>query len=174
MEVKDEKLYIDLWNQCKSEIQRLCYIKLKGFPYDIEDTMSEIFIAFWEKDLKNDSPNNLKAWLYVVANNMINLKFREIYKDRENTVDLEDNEVDLLYSPDFVSNVENKELYNLLKSDIENRLSEGEQYFINLIYEDGMRLKEVAKIFGISYKATKQKHYRIINKIKKISKKYKM
>lgn len=163
----------ELWNKYEPDLRRLCGLKLQSYADEIDDVISETFLALCKKVTESGPPENPKAWLYGTANNLINLKFRKLYRAKEKTVSLSDKEYELPYSHDFAEEIEDNLLIEELKSELEKELSEQEKALLRYIYDDGLKMKKIAEILHTTEAAVKQKHYRLCNKIRKTaSKKY--
>ena len=57
--------------------------------------MSEVSLALCKQIKKYGEPNKPKQWLYATLNNIINLKYRELYKFKEKQESLENNDFEL-------------------------------------------------------------------------------
>lgn len=132
--------------------------------------LSELSFALWKKYLDNNLPENIRAWLYATADNMIRHKYREIFEQRNNTIPYIEEQYDLPYTDNFVFELENREISDNLYKLISDSLTDDEKLLMNLVYNEEMKLTEASKYFNSSYDAVRQKHYRTINKIKKIVK----
>lgn len=163
----EEEQSLDLWLKYEPEIRRFCNIKLYRFPDEVDDVVSEIFTAFWTTCKDGKTINYPRQWLYTVARNYVNKAFKRIYKDQENIVGLSDKEYILPYTHDSLLEIEAKEYCEILIEKTEKLLTDDEKRIMDL-YNKGMQLKEIAVIMGSTYPAIKQKHYRSVNKVKKI------
>lgn len=170
METVGERQCSELWSEFEPRIRSLCKVKLHSCPDEIDDVVSEIFLALCRRVSESGPPENPKAWLYGTANNLICMKYREIYKDRERTESLSCREYGLAFTNDFSEEIENRRFLEQLGQKLEDGLSEEEALLFKLIYEDEMKLKEAAKVMNITEAAAKQRHYRLCNKIRKTAK----
>lgn len=166
-----QKICTELWAQYEPNLRRLCKIKLQNYPDETDEVISELFLALCRKVSESGPPDNPKAWLYAAANNLINLKYRKIYKDKEKTVSLSDREYELPYTNDFADEIEDNILVEQLKEDLDKELTQQEKAFLGYIYQDGLKMKDIASLLNTTEAAVKQKHYRLINKIRKTAKK---
>lgn len=166
----DDEICTKLWNENVCRIRKICQIKLRSYPDEIEDVLSEVFLAFCEKTSKNGIPEKPTAWLYGTLNNLINLKYREIYKFKSNNANLLDKEYELPFQEDVIEEKIDEIYKNEIINKLKQLLTSDEYQLIQYIYFDKRKMREIAKILNTSEAAVKQKHYRICNKLRKIAK----
>lgn len=158
----------DLWIEYEPQLRKVAKTKLRSCPNEVDDVISDVFVALCEKVSKDEVPEKPKAWIYGTLNNIINLKFREIYKIKEKETGLSDEEYDLPLANDIIEE-KIDEIYNdEIKSRLKVLLTEDEYKIIHSIHFDKMKMKEVAKLHNSTEAAIKQKHYRICRKLRKI------
>lgn len=158
-----------LWIEYEHQLRKVCRAKLKSCPDEVDDVISEVFLALCEKISKDGVPEKPKGWIYGTLNNIINLKYRDIYKIREKEKSLYD-EYELPFDIDVIDE-KIDEIYNdEIKDKLKELLTEDEYQIIHSIHFDRMKLKEVAELHNSTESAIKQKHYRICNKLRKIIK----
>lgn len=172
MTVDETKICNEIWNKYKSRLQKICTIKLNNYPDEVDDVISEVFLALCEQIEKRGVPRNPKAWLYSTFNNILNSKYREIYKAKEKYVSLLENEYKLPYahvmhSKDILAKIYGDELQEFLKAE----LNENEYRLVQYIYYDKLKMAEIAVLENSTEAAIKQRHYRLCNKLRWLSKK---
>ena len=158
----------DLWIEFEPQLRKVATARLHNYPHEIDDVISDVFVALCEKIQKDGIPEKLKGWIYGVLNNKINLKFREIYQIKEKETDLLDAEITI---PITNNDIEEKidEIYNNeIKDKLRELLNEKEYEIIYLLHFKKLKIKEVAKMLNSTEAAIKQKHYRICRKLRKI------
>ena len=161
MNENQRKICTEIWQEYESQLRKICKIKLQSHPNEIDDVMSEVSLALCKQIKKYGEPNKPKQWLYATLNNIINLKYRELYKFKEKQESLENNDFELPFEENGIeSKIE--EIYN---NEIRDKLH-------SYIYFDRLKMKEIANIIGSTESAVKQKHYRICNKLRKSAKKF--
>lgn len=159
-----------LWLENEPELRRLCRIKMQSCPDDIDDVISEVFLALCRKVSEDSIPENPKAWLYSVLNNMIKTNYRKIYSLQNKQTSLSDEQYELPYE---YGGIEEKidELYsNEIWKKLKDLLTDDEYQIIKNIHYDRLKMKEIAQMNNTTESAIKQKHYRICNKLRKILK----
>lgn len=155
-----------LWKEYEPHLRMICNRKLKSCPDEIDDVIAEVFLALCEKATRGDFPIKPKNWLYGTLNNTINLKYREIYKTRERQEPLSSNEYKLSFEQDTINKKTEEIFFIQLKNRIKIILTEDEYQFIQSVYFDKLKMKEMADLHNTTEAAMKQKHYRIRKKLK--------
>lgn len=168
----ETKICNEIWEQYKSRLQKLCMMKLSHYPDEVDDVISDVFLALCEQVEKRGVPEKPKAWLYGTFNNILNSKYREIYKARQKYVRLLDQEYKLPYSAelsgkDILDKIYGEELQNFLKAE----LNENEYRLVQYIYYDKMKMAEIAVLENSTEAAIKQRHYRLCNKLRWLAEK---
>lgn len=92
MNENQRKICTEIWQEYESQLRKICKIKLQSHPNEIDDVMSEVSLALCKQIKKYGEPNKPKQWLYATLNNIINLKYRELYKFKEKQESLENND----------------------------------------------------------------------------------
>ena len=75
---------------------------------------------------------------------------------------------DLPYENDFSDLYVDRAFLDEFKKTLENELSKDDKEFIYYIYEKRLKMKEIADILDSTESAVKHRHYRLINKIRKM------
>ena len=149
------------------DVYCLCLSRLKR-KETADDVTQEVFLFFQEhyEELTDD---NIKAWLYAVANNKIREEFREIAKREKEliyaTVLGSQTGADMFYEMEEVFNITPEEVEEKKKGILAS-LSEKELELFEMIYTKHMEYKELAKILNVSEHAVRARVYRLRLKIK--------
>lgn len=149
-------------------MKKICHAKMAD-NNDIDDIISETYLAFCEHCKKHGLPDNPTAWLYSVLNRRINNKYREVYKNTKNNVHLDEIQ-NLSFEVDFEEELLKNVSIDELKTKIISKLTNDEYNLYELIYEKGTKYAEIAKKYSTTESAVKQRHYRLCSKIKKLAK----
>lgn len=161
------------WEDYEPDIRRICKIKLRSCPNEVDDVIQEVFLAFCKKVKTDGIPEKPKAWIYGTFRNILNLKYREIYKRQEHERSLTDKDYELPYEYDFTEMIIMKESVDEINGIINEVTTDSDKKLLKCIYEDNMKMKEAAEILGSTESAVKQKNYRINRRIRKaVMKKY--
>ena len=159
-----------LWGQYEPRLRVICEVKLRSNPDDVDDVISEVFAALCERLEKYGPPDNPQTWLYGTLNNKINLKFRDIYKKREFEKALSAMEIEVPF--DQKGTVIDEKIDELYNEEIKARLGEllkkDEYELVTAVYYEHMTYRDVALKLGTTESAIKQKHYRIMKKLRRV------
>lgn len=172
MNENQRKICTEIWQEYESQLRKICKIKLQSHPNEIDDVMSEVSLALCKQIKKYGEPNKPKQWLYATLNNIINLKYRELYKFKEKQESLENNDFELPFEENGIESKIEEIYNNEIRDKLSTFLSNDEYIIIKYIYFDRLKMKEIADIIGSTESAVKQKHYRICNKLRKLAKKF--
>lgn len=171
MSEDEKKLCTELWDIYKEPIHRVCSVKLRSCPCEIEDVVSEVFYALCKKVAESGPPEKPREWLYGTLKNLLNKKYRGLYLIRENETVFAESEIELPYKQDDISLKETEIYIEELMKVIEDILNDEEIELINHIYYSRLKHKEIADMKNTTESAIKQKHYRINLKLRKAAKK---
>ena len=145
------------WNEL---LYKYAFVRLRSKELS-EDVIQEVFTKAWHKrELFDPEKSSLKNWLFVIATNTI----RDHYRTRKEYVELE---TDIESSEDIERQISQKDLVNFVFRYI-RKLSERDQELLTLRYVQGFSAKEVAKIVGMKYSATKVAFHRAIKKLQEL------
>lgn len=170
MNVDEKRICNELWNTYESAVRQLCIYKLRSCPDEADDVISEVFLALCKKVSKSGAPDKPREWLLGTAKNLINKSYHAVYSVREKETSLSELEYVLPYEYDGIERktdeISDKELIKMF----ENVLDEEENILMNNIYYGQKKLKDIAVMMNKTESAIKQKHYRTVNKLRKVLK----
>jgi len=157
--VCQEELYNKLFKAYAHELYKYLYYKY-GEDNNPHDIVQEAFIKLWN-NCANVFPEKARAFLYTVANNqMINdLARKKTVLKYQN----EDHKTHSNETPAYV--MEENEYRDQLKAALES-LSEDQRSTLMMHRVEGMKLREIAEILGISQKAVEKRIYTAIAHLK--------
>lgn len=172
MTVDETKICTEIWDKYRPVLQGVCTSKLSNYPDEVDDVISDVFLALCEQIEKRGVPKNPKAWLYGTFRNILNSKYREIYKAKEKYVSILDYEYDLPYKGDMRSkDILERICDDELRAFLERELNETEYRLLQYIYYDKLKMAEIAVLENSTEAAIKQRHYRLSNKMRWLAKK---
>ena len=61
----------NLWNEYEPQLRKICRVKLRSCPDEVDDVMSEVSLALCKQIEKFGKPEKPKQWLYATFNNII-------------------------------------------------------------------------------------------------------
>lgn len=170
MNTFDDNFCTELWHECEPQLRKLCQAKLQKYPNEIDDVIAETFLILCDKTKKSGLPENPKAWLYGVFGNILNAKYREIYKEKDSIIDISNKKYKLPFVQSFEKEMFDRISHDELISRLDTELNDEEKLIIKLHYADGIKLRVIAKRLGSTEAAIKQRIFRLRMKIKKIAK----
>lgn len=168
-DTKGMELCEALWNECEPELRRLCKYKLSSCPSEIDDVIADAYLVLCNAVDKNVDIVNPKAWLFGTVNNLIKIKYAELNTKKKKHIRFESLEQDLFYNVDFDDVKLPDETIEELMNDILDELSASERTLFIFIYDKKLKFKEIAMILNSTESAIKQKHYRLVRKIKRMA-----
>lgn len=163
-EISPQKIqeFMDAYNNFSDAIFRHIYFRV----YDrdsAKDLMQDTFARTWDYLRKGKEVDNLKAFLYKVANNLIIDQYR---KKKEISLDnLQKNGFDV-ESQDKEKIVIDAEKNNVLR--LVEKLEPQHREIIVMRYVDDLTIKEIAKIIGQSENVVSVRINRGVKEIKKL------
>ena len=164
-----------IWLRNESKLRKLCTYKLNSYPDEIEDILAEAALILWTAIFNEKTIEYPDSWLYSVTNNLIKKKYSEmnIEKERKTVFDEENADVyRLRIGYDFESSLLSDNLIENFIVELDFELDSTEKQLYEYIYEDKLKMKEIAVLLSTTESAVKQKNYRMTRKIKKLIKNY--
>lgn len=174
MQGKDNyEIFTLYYNEYIGYIRQYCYFKLGDYPDYAEDCVQDTFKVLLEK-LKNDNEvKYIKAFLIKTASNFVRLKFREIDKEKNKNISLDDKELEIPYEQNFFADVSEEKILQL-KEEIIASLSNEEQALLAKTcknYENSYRTtKQLAAEYSCSEAAVRQRIFVLREKIRRLAK----
>lgn len=156
------KEFIEAYNSFSDAIYRHIYFRI--YNKDLaKDMVQDTFTRTWNYLRKGAQVQNLKAFLYKVANNLIIDEYR---KKKEISLDgLQKNGFDV-ESPDqdkIVKDVENSNVLRIIK-----KLEPHHREIIVMRYINDLTIKEISEIIGQSENVVSVRINRAVKELKKL------
>jgi len=129
---------------------------------DIEEIISDVFVAIWKNRDKISNITNLKAYLTGIAKNTIKNKYRKT----EFNFSISDYEEELIDKINLEKIAEENEQNKIIKDGLKTLNKEEYKTFIMFYYES-KSIKEIAKILKFSEGKVKIILHRVRKKVKK-------
>lgn len=174
-ENNEKKLSEQIWKEYEPKIRKICEYKLTSYPDEIDEVVSQTFLALCIK-LSEDKIDNPKAWLYSTANNLIKMTYEAQNRNKRKLISLDLVVADinqmhnLIYTKDFLDKELSNDQIDILKAQVEAELDYDELALLNLVNDKQLRYKEIAEMMNSTENAVKQRSYRLRGKIKEIAK----
>ena len=157
-----------LWDECKDDLTKLCKYKLSSHPDEVEDVIADAFYYLCVAVFKNRKIDNYKAWLVAVTHNLIKKKYTEINHMKKSYISFyEENIEENSYDGDrlFDSFVSDSMIEQLSDSIISN-LSGGDRLLYIYVYQDKLKMREIAGLMNITENNVRQRNHRLGKKLK--------
>ncbi len=137
-------------------------------PANVEDVVSEVFLALWKSWQTLVKPEHRKAFLYRVTCNKVNDFLRKYYAFSLKT-EVFDEAVMFLPSLEENSAKKGETLTKLIWEKIAT-LSERDRELLRLRYVENKTFVQIAEALGITENNAKVKHHRLIIKLQELCK----
>ncbi len=149
-------------------IYRFCLFRLNN-PDDAADMTQEVFLLFQQKaDGLNDV--NIRSWLISTAEKKIYRAYRNKTKEANiSYIEELPPESEALMSELDEMNIVSDEEIEAAKTHLLSKLSPEEQKLFKLIYQDKLKYREIAALYGVSEKTINLRAFRLRSKILKMT-----
>ena len=131
---------------------------------DIEEIISDVFVALWHNYRKLGPDMKIKPYLIGITKNLIKKKYRELSNGAimSDIADF-DNSVEVLVNVEDIA--EDSERSRIIMNALNNLKYEEKQTFI-MFYYNSKKVKEIAEVLGISKSKVKTTLHRVRKKLK--------
>ena len=157
-----------VWEQYIALLQKMCKLKLRSMPDEIDDAISDVFLAFCEKVDKSGLPQNPKKWLYGTLNYIIIKRYQEVGTKKQKIIDVPDIEDIPDSNNNGIADVDDSVFVESAKKICVEKLKEKEKVLFKYVFVDNMKMKEIAEVLQTSETAVRQKYYRLCIHIRNI------
>lgn len=154
--MNNNSIYKEIANKYYNDIYKYCYYKLGYHREDAEECTQEVFMILLIKWKSLSSHENIRGWLYRVADNVMRNYSRKSYKYKSELSVLEDISLNIKYN-------EYDGAFDILSI-----LTIAERNLLKECYLDKATAKELSDKYKISENAIYVKIHRIKIKLKKI------
>ncbi len=158
----------DLWEAYNMELTTFCKAKMQCCPHEIEDIVSETFLALCKKADENGLPDNPRAWIYRTAKNLIFQRYRRNNIKKDDFIIHEHQHINM---PDPIESIDDSDYIEKIKNILIRELPDHDVNLFMCIYHENLSAYDIAVKLNKSENAVKQKHYRHRIKIKNIASK---
>ncbi len=161
-----EKKFLAVYDNYADAVFRFCYLRL--FEREIaKDFMQQAFLKTWEYLANGKEVENLKAFVFQVARNLI-IDYHRVKKENLSLENLVENGREFPdQKQDWNLEIDLQKLKGVL-----DELDEIYREAIVLRYVEGFRPKEIAELLGESEDVVSVRIHRGLKKMKELIKKY--
>ena len=136
---------------------RIVYHLAKKYGRQFAEDIAQDFFIYLLKSEKYEYITNPTTWIYMNCDSMAKRKvgYDARYTSLSENDLVDHNEADIIFQTygDF--------------AEIIDKLDDIEKRIVDMYYWEGYKLKEISDITGIKYNTVKQKHKRLLKKLKK-------
>lgn len=129
---------------------------------DIEEIISDTFLALWKNQEQLDENKKISAYLVGIVNNLYYKKFRKF----TNNIDISDLENELIKVLGIEEDIIDKEKENIILNEI-NQMKNEDKIIFKMYYYHSKSIKDIANQLKIKEEKVKSRLHRIRKKIKK-------
>lgn len=162
---KDHQAFGEFYDLYIDKIYRFIYFKVNSVE-DAQDLSSEVFLKVWQYIYEDKKIDNLNAFVYIVARNVVVDFYRQKARREENEEPVSENHITLLdqQSDLLKKQIKDSELSEVLL-ELKNLKDEYREALI-LYYLDELSIKEIAKILDKTPGACRVLIHRALNALK--------
>lgn len=136
---------------------------------DIEEVISDVFVALWNNQEKLDYNKRLTPYIAGITNNLIKKRYRDLKYDLKYNENIESFAENLVISENFILFDDTYEKNSLLLAEL-NKLKPENQEIFTMFYFENRKIKDIANMLGFKESKVKMNLNRTRKKLKKILK----
>jgi len=165
MSEKEEKIFNEIFLQFHPVLLRFGK-KIVQNEYLAEESIQELFIYIYEKDVQLSTIGNLRAYLFTAFRRRLLLK----KQSTPQLIDIASISTDILFqASDFADNISSSNQRNAQLASLLNDLPWRQREALFLKYFNKLSTKEIANIMGIQPQVVSNTIYKALKKMKDIA-----
>ncbi|MEK7583580.1 MAG: RNA polymerase sigma factor [Patescibacteria group bacterium] len=169
MENIDENKFIELYQEHAPKLFKYCYFRVNS-KEDAEDLAGQVFMKTWDYLAQGNQIENMRAFLYRSAHNVIVDFYKTSKKDREISIHgFGEDTIDIPDTSDLAGDVETKSLVRDVIAKLEV-LPDAYREIIVLRFINELSINEIAETTGMTENNVSVKLHRAMEKLKDITK----
>lgn len=157
----NEKLN-EAYKEYFDDLLRFCSVRLNN-KYQADDCVQECFFVLYKKFLKNEEIQNVKLYLYKIADNLIKAQWRKNQRS-ESTINIDTLAEELAANSNDFERLDFKELLEEFSS----VLNENEYLVYKLKYLEDKTIKQISEETGLSFEVVAKRLSRLRIKLKEL------
>ncbi len=165
MESKTEKQFIAAFDKYSNAIYRFCFFRLSNNRELAKDMMQQTYLKAWEYVYHGNQIDNIRAFLYQTARNLI-IDYQRARKNKlETSIDAADQNILTRHFSHYhlMDKIDAK-----LAAEILNELDDIYKEALQLRFIDGLRPKEIAQLLELSVDVVSVRINRGLNQMRNI------
>jgi len=168
-----EEFAAQCWRLYSPYIKKLLRYKLASMPEEIDDCLSETFLALLSALKRGEEIEKPKAWLTVTANNIVKKEYDARRKENERREPDSESILFTLPAPEEADDNEpTEESILAAKDDFLSSLTPAERELFDLRFLQRKKLKNIAFLTGVTENNVKQRIFRLKRKAETFVKKW--
>lgn len=172
MDTLRSQQYREIWERYGEEMWRFIQSRLRGAG-DQEDTLQEVFLAFYQKLEAGAQIKNVRAWLYRTAYNQCCSRIHDLQQSRERLVSMDD---DLWRNEELcdpgadpaIPTISKEQLYEW-RDALLARLEEDERAFLEDFYIHHLPVADIMRKWNIQAATAYQRKRRLLLKLQRMA-----
>lgn len=149
MDQVSEERFIELYHEHAGKLFKYCYFRVHS-KEDAEDLSGKVFMKTWDYLRQGNTIDNMRAFLYRSAHNLIVDFYKTSKKDREVSIHaFGEDEIDLPDETDLAGDTEIKHTAEDVKRKLE-LLPEAYRDIIIMKYINDLTISEIAQATGMT------------------------
>lgn len=162
----DEEAFASIYNLYFEKIYRFIYYRV-GHKQVAEDLAEDVFLKAFAKLSSIVDNNSFEGWLYQIARN----KVIDYYRDKKQTIALEDVENTLEYETNIIDILELQEQQKIFLK-LLKELGADQQLILKLKFLENLDNDQIAEITGKTEVSIRVIQHRAIGKLQELIKKF--
>lgn len=158
-----------LWYSYEERLRILCNLRLSSYPHEVDEIISDAYLALCEAVQSKRKIYNPVAWLYGTVYNLIKAKYTQINKQKELIRSLFDNDdevmYDIPYNEDFLDKFIKDSDYDEILDEINREIPFDDLELIDFVCKQKKHYKDLEEYYNSTDVAIKQRLYRLKKQI---------
>ncbi len=168
MEQYTEEKFLEMYNEYAPKLYSYCYFRVHS-KEDAEDLASKVFMKTWDYLVQGNKVENMRAFLYRSAHNLVVDFYKTSKKDRELSIHAFDGEtIDIPDSTNISADLETKHLVGSITKHLD-QLNDDYKEIIILRYINDLSIKEIAQATEMTENNVSVKLHRATEKLKTLT-----
>mgnify|MGYP001583856839 FL=1 len=164
----DEQAFIELYHEHAPKLFKYCYFRVHS-KEDAEDLAGKVFMKTWDYLVQGKTIDNMRAFLYRSAHNLVVDFYKTSKKDREISIhSFGEDTIDIPDTSDIAGDAETKSLVKEVMEKLEV-LSDDYREIIILRFINELSIAEIAEATGMTENNVSVKLHRAVEKLKSLT-----
>ncbi len=160
----DSRAFTEVYERYSKPMLNYFYKMLWQDKLKAEDFMQELFTKIIHKPHLFNSKLKFKTWIFSIANNMCKNEYRKQEVRKGSNNDIDENVMSTDGNNDQIRKVDQALFNDRLKEEL-NQLSANHKEVFILRFKQGLSLKEIAEVLGVSQGTVKSRVFYTLKKL---------